>query len=48
MPPASLRIDTDGGIEAMWADSGMRYFRIKKTDLERAHFDDGWMILQCT
>ena len=42
-----LQFDTDDDLGMMWGDSGMLYFWIKKTDLEKARFQDCWMILQC-
>jgi uncharacterized protein YwqG len=43
-----LQLDTDDDVSMMWGDGGMLYFWINKTDLEAAHFEDCWMILQCS
>ncbi len=42
-----FQIDTDDDVEMMWGDCGRLYFWIRKDDLNKANFDDCWMILQC-
>ena len=43
-----LQIDSDDDADFMWGDVGRLYFWIRRSDLARAHFDDVWMVLQCS
>jgi uncharacterized protein YwqG len=42
-----LQLDSDDEAGMMWGDSGMLYFWIKRDDLQKARFENCWMILQC-
>jgi uncharacterized protein YwqG len=43
-----LQLDSDDDTGMVWGDAGMLYFWIKQSDLARSHFDDCWMIVQCS
>ena len=43
-----LQVDSDEGVDLMWGDVGAIYYWIRSDDLARRHFDDVWMILQCS
>lgn len=41
-----LQIDSDEHAGMRWANNGMLYYWIKKADLQAAHFDRTWLVLQ--
>lgn len=41
------QFDSEGAVDMMWGDAGMRYFWITDEDLAARRFDRVWMILQC-
>jgi len=41
-----LQIDSDEHAGMRWANNGMLYYWIKKADLQAAHFDHTWLVLQ--
>lgn len=43
-----LQLDSDRELGVMWGDLGMLYFWVREEDARRAHFDDVWVVLQCT
>lgn len=43
-----LQLDTDNDAGMMWGDCGMLYFWIRKEDLANRHFEQCWMIFQCS
>ncbi|HEY0753252.1 MAG TPA: YwqG family protein [Ktedonobacteraceae bacterium] len=41
-----LQIDTDASAKMLWANNGMIYYWIKRTDLRECRFDGSWLVLQ--
>lgn len=41
-----LQIDSDASARMRWANNGMLYYWIKRTDLQSHDFDKSWLILQ--
>lgn len=43
-----LQLDSDDNAGWMWGDAGILYFWIRDSDLARGHFEDVWMVMQCS
>ena len=41
-----LQVDTDEDIGMQWGNTGMIYYWLKASDLQKSDFDDTWLVLQ--
>ena len=41
-----LQIDTDENIGMRWGNTGMIYYWLRASDLQKSSFDDAWLVLQ--
>lgn len=41
-----LQVDSDASLNMRWADAGMLYYWVRKTDLQGQRFDGSWLVLQ--